>query len=106
VAEVVTRLHQCGMQVHVLTPQGRDVVHGSGAYLCLDQRPWEEIENLRRTAASASKWVGVVHVDRCPNEETAEANLPDWGPHGAQVGGVMLFGDADLLRRVVKALED
>jgi hypothetical protein len=106
VADVVNRLRESGMQVHVVMPVPKDITECSGAYLCLRQRTWGDIAGLRRTGKYASAWKGVLHVDRCPNEETAEGNLPDWGPHGARVGGVLLFGDRDMLRRAVTVLQD
>jgi hypothetical protein len=105
-ADVVNRLREGGMQVHVVMPVPQDVDRCCAAHLCLRQCKWQDIAGLRRVGASGAKWAGVLHVERCPNDETAQANLPDWGPHGARVGGVLLFGDRDMLRQAVTVLQD
>jgi hypothetical protein len=35
-----------------------------------------------------------------------EDNLRDWGEYGAQVGELLLFGDPQMLGKVVTALRD
>jgi hypothetical protein len=106
VADVVDRLREGGMRVHVVPTVSFDTLPNNSAFLCMHPRTPADLAGLCRLGARASAWVDVIQVERCPNEATAAGNLPDWGRHGARVGGVLLFGDADMVRRVVKVLED
>jgi hypothetical protein len=106
VAELVGRLRAAGLDVRVVPVVRATQDPESGAFLCERDRPWEELFPLQRAAECRGDWAGVVHAQRWPHDEDAVAFiLREWQGCSARVGEVLLFGDPDLLRRIVDALE-
>jgi hypothetical protein len=105
-AEVTARLQERGVP-YILVPSAlKSSEVGSNFFLCERDRSWEEVSRLWRAAEHGSSWAGVVLLERCPNQETAECSLAAWGPYGSMIGGVMLFGDPTMIRRIEAALQD
>jgi hypothetical protein len=106
VGELVDRLRRSGVCVWVVP-----VEHWhppdleAGAFLCERDRAREELALLGRAAEYQADWAGAVLVKRWPHWEDAEFILREWQGCSARVGDVLLFGDPDLLRRVVEATE-
>jgi hypothetical protein len=106
VGELVDRLRASGMGVRVVpvVRATRDLERG--AFLCERDRPWEELFPLPRAAECLGDWTGVVHAQRWPHDADAvEFILREWQGCSARVGDVLLFGDPDLLRRIVVAVQ-
>jgi hypothetical protein len=105
VQDVVDRLHQHGLHFHVVPVSCSISDLENGAYLCRRKRPWKDLARLRRAREYAADWVGVVHVERCYRNPAAEINLAEWGPHAAGRGTILLFGDTEMIRQIVQALD-
>jgi hypothetical protein len=106
VAELVDRLHAAGILLRAV-PVGQSIQDlENGAYLCERNRHRKELARLYRAAERRADWVGVVHCERWPrHEDTVEFILREWQSCSARVGDVLLFGDPDLLRRIVEVSE-
>jgi hypothetical protein len=66
----------------------------------------EELPRLRRAAESHADWVGVVYAQRWRRHDVAVGfSTGEWQGCSARVGDVLLFGDAELLRQIVAAME-
>jgi hypothetical protein len=102
----VARLRERGLAFHVVAACDTSGVIDNGAFLCKRQRPWVEVNALARSLTVGARWLGVVLVQRCPNWEIPGDNLQDWGEYAAQVGDLVLFGEPQLLGKVVAALRD
>jgi hypothetical protein len=105
VAEALARLQEGGVNYHVVSVMQQNRVPDCGVYLCERPQSWESLNRLPRGGAAGSRWQGVVHLERCPNEETAGFCLQEWGPYGARVGGLFFFGDPAMVGRIRAALE-
>jgi hypothetical protein len=106
VGELVDRLRAFGMQLRVVPVRRTTRDLAQGAFLCERERTWEDLSWLRRAAEYRANWVGVVHAQRWPeNEGTVAFILREWQGCSARVGDVLLFGDAELLRQIVEAME-
>jgi hypothetical protein len=106
VAELVDRLRRSGVCFGVVPVQKwRPPTLEAGAFLCERDRSWEELGLLWRAAEHQADWAGVVLVKPWPHWEDAEFVLHEWQGCSALVGDLLLFGDPDMLRRIVDALE-
>jgi hypothetical protein len=106
VVELVDRLRQSGVRVCVVPVSRSRGDLDSGAFLSQRDRPWEELSRLPRAAEYQADWVGVVHAERWPSNEESIAFLrQQCHSCSARVGGVLLFGDAQLLRQIVAAMD-
>jgi hypothetical protein len=105
VGELVDRLRASGMGVHVVPVNLATKDPEEGAFLCEGERPWEAVSMLRRGAEYRADWVGVVRAERWPDNEWSVFFIHrEWQGCSAHVGDVLLFGDPELLRRIVDAL--
>jgi hypothetical protein len=105
VAELVDRLRASGMGVHVVPVNRATKGLEDGAFLCEGERPWEAVSLLRRGAEYLADWVGVVRAEHWPDSEWAVFFIHrEWQGCSARVGDVLLFGDPELLRRIVDAM--
>ena len=104
VAEVVARLRERGLNYHVVAACHAGPIN-NGAFLCAGERPWVEVNRLSRSPAGSAHWSGVVHVQPFFNPEMAEDTMQDWDQYGARVGSLVFFGDPQMLREVMTALE-
>jgi hypothetical protein len=78
----------------------------AGVFLSARDRPWEELSRLHRAAEYQANWAGVVHAQRWPaSEESAAFIFQQWHGCSARLGDVLLFGDEQLLRQIVEAME-
>jgi hypothetical protein len=107
VAELVDRLRRSGVCVWVVpVAQWRPPnLEEEGAFLCERDRSREELALLRRAAEYQADWAGVVLVKQWPHWEDAEFVLREWQGCSAWVGDLLLFGDPDMLRRIVGAAQ-
>jgi hypothetical protein len=106
VGELVDRLRASGMGVHVVPVNQGTMGLEDGAFLCDRERPAEAVLQLHRGAERLADWVGVVHAERWPDHEGTVAFIRrEWQGCSARVGDVLLFGDPDLLGRIVAAVQ-
>jgi hypothetical protein len=106
VTELVDRVRRSGVRVWVVPVARSRPNLEAGAYLCERDRPWEELCRLRRVAEYQADWAGVVHATRWPHgEDAAGFVLREWQGCFALVGELLLFGDPDMLRRIVEAAQ-
>jgi hypothetical protein len=106
VGELVHRLRQSGVRVWVVAVSQSNQDLEAGAFLSERQRPWLEMSLLPRAAEYQADWVGVVHAQRWPaNEESVAFLCQQCQDCCARVGDVFLFGDAQLLRQIVAAMD-
>jgi hypothetical protein len=105
VGELVDRLRASGMQLRVVAAAQSTQHLEDGAFLCERECPLEELSRLRRAAESHADWVGVAYAQRWRRDEVAVGFINgEWQDCSAPVGDVLLFGDPDLLRRIVDAV--
>jgi hypothetical protein len=105
VTELVDRLRQSGVPVCVVPAARSNPALDNGAYLCEGERAQEELVRAPRAALCQAAWAGVVYAQRWPHDEDAFADmLRQWQNCSARVGDVLLFGDPELLRRIVDAV--
>jgi hypothetical protein len=106
VAELVDRLRRSGVSVWVVpVVEWRPPNLEQGAFLCERDRSREELALLGRAAESQADWAGVVLVKRWPHWEDAEFIRREWQGCSAWMGDLLLFGDPDMLRRIVGAVQ-
>jgi hypothetical protein len=106
VEELVDRLRASGIGVHVVPVNRATKDLEDGAFLCERERSWEAVSRLHRAAELLADWVGVVHAERWPENEWSVFFIRrEWQGCSARVGDVLLFGDAQLLRQIVAAME-
>jgi hypothetical protein len=106
VGELVDRQRASGMQLRVVAAAQSTQHLDDGAFLCERDCPLEELSRLRRAAESHADWVGVVYAQRWRRDDVAVGFINgEWQGCSAWVGDVLLFGDPDLLRRIVTAVE-
>jgi hypothetical protein len=105
VEEALSRLREAGLCYHVMPTGQYNPSLDNGVFLCERPQSWQHLSRLARCGVEGSRWAGVVHLQRCPNEETANFCLADWGPHGGRVGRVFFFGNPDMVQRVKAVLE-
>ena len=106
VGELVDRLRASGIRVHVVPVNRATKDLEDGAFLCERERSWEAVSRLHRGAEHRADWVGVVHAQRWPDNEWSVFFIHrEWQGCSAHVGDVLLFGDAELLRQIVEAME-
>jgi hypothetical protein len=106
VGELVDRLRASGMQLRVVAAAQSTQHLEDGAFLCERDCPLEELSRLRRAAESHADWVGVVYAQRWRRDDVAVGfSNGEWQGCSAGVGDVLLFGDAELLRQIVEAME-
>jgi hypothetical protein len=105
VGQLVDRVRQQGMDLHVVPAMLSNPDLEGGAFLCERDRRWEELSFLGRIASRQAEWAGIVHAHRWPcNEDSTAFILREWQSCSARVGDVLLFGDPEMLRRIVEAL--
>jgi hypothetical protein len=102
-AELVARLQECGVNFYLLFVASNNPDPEAGLFLCTQERSWDDMP-WPRLGKYGDRWAGVVHVQRCPNEETLAMLLADWGHFGAVFGGVVVFGDPQIIGRIESAL--
>jgi hypothetical protein len=99
VGELLERLRAAGVPWHV-TP----VIEGGrpeqGAYLCDRPRRREELLRLGRWPELAPRWRGVVLAD----QHNPASFVGGWEENGVVVGDVSLYGDCDMLKRILAIL--
>jgi hypothetical protein len=101
--QLIARLEEAGVRLRVVGVSRNANDLDNGLFLCATERSWEELA-LTRSGSCGERWVGVVHVQRLPDEELATYWLADWGRFGASVGGVVVFGDPAIISRIQAAL--
>jgi hypothetical protein len=105
VRELVDQLRQRRLCLHVVPVSRMTQDLDDGAFLCAGERPWRELNGLRLPAANRGDWAGVVQARPWPaNDDTVAFLVQDGQTDTARVGDVLLFGDPQLLRRIVAAL--
>jgi hypothetical protein len=106
VGELVDRLRGSGMQLRVV-PAAQSTQHlDDGAFLCERDCPLEELSRLRRAAEGHADWIGVVYAQRWRRDDVVvEFINGELQGCSTRVGDVLLFGDAELLRQIVAAME-
>jgi hypothetical protein len=103
--ELIERLHQAGLSLHVV--QMTDTTPEAGLYLCERPREREQLQWLRRAAEYGDRWQGVVFCELRPRQgENSNAELERWGKYGLRIGPFLFFGDPVLLRRIDQALPE
>jgi hypothetical protein len=107
VPDLLARLEARGLRLHAVAASRATGDLRMGAYLCEDERPWEDLAGLPIGAAYAGRWHGVVLVTGpfgplAPLPEEAAG----WGENGLRAGPFVFFGDAALLRRIAEALSE
>jgi hypothetical protein len=106
VGELVDRLRASGMQLRVVLAAQSTQHLEDGAFLCERDCPVEELSRLCRAAESHADWVGVVYAQRWRRDDVAVGfSNGEWQGCSGWVGDVLLFGDAELLRQIVEAME-
>jgi hypothetical protein len=106
VGELVDRLRASGIQLQVVAAAQSTQHLEDGAFLCERDCPLEELSRLRRAAESHADWVRVVYAERWRRDDVAAGFINgEWQGCSARVGDVLLFGDAELLRQIVEAME-
>ena len=107
VPDLLARLEARGLRLHAVAASRATGDLRMGAYLCEDERAWEDVAGLPVGAACAGRWRGVVLVTGpfgplAPLSEEAAG----WGENGLRAGPFVFFGDAALLRRIAEALSE
>jgi hypothetical protein len=107
VPDLLARLEARGLRLHAVPASRATGDLRMGAYLCEDERSWEDLAGLPIGAAYAGRWRGVVLVTGpfgplAPLPEEAAG----WGENGLRAGPFVFFGDAALLRRIAEALSE
>jgi hypothetical protein len=75
----------------------------ASAFLTETSRSWAELNSLARSPNRIAGWKGTVLCARWVPDEVERAQLEG---HGLQADRFFLFGDADLLQRIVDALRE
>jgi hypothetical protein len=107
VGELVDRLRERGLFFVAVPVSQINPNVNNGAFLCVRDRSLEELAQRRWLAAYQADWVGVVHAERWPapaHELMLGHVVGEWPTYAARVGDVLLFGDPEMLRRIVAAL--
>jgi hypothetical protein len=106
VGELVDRLRERSLCFVVVPASQTDPNVDNGVYLCVRDRSPEELVQLPRLAPRRADWAGVVHAERWPAHELFLGDFAwEAPPCAARVGDVLLFGDPEMLRRIVAALD-
>ena len=105
VPDLLAHLGSRGLRLHAVAASRATGDLSQGAYLCEDERPWEDVAALPMHAARAARWRGVVlvmpsHGPFVPSPE----EVAGWGESGLVAGPFVFFGDAALRRRIAAAL--
>jgi hypothetical protein len=103
--ELVDRLRQSGVHFWVVPVLQSGLDLDAGVFLCARDRSWEELSRLHRAAEYQAEWAGAVLAQQWPAYEgSIDFIRREWQGCSAGVGDLLLFGDPDLLRRIVAAV--
>jgi hypothetical protein len=107
VPDLLARLEARGLRLHAVPASRATGDLRMGAYLCEDERAWEDVAGLPTSAAHAGRWRGVVLVTgRFGPFAPVPEEAAGWGENGLRAGPFMFFGDTALLRRIAAALAE
>jgi hypothetical protein len=103
--ELLARLREQRVELHP-APVGRVGELSAGAFLSEAPLTWEQRARLARARERARDWRGVVLALPTPpsTDDGFELQLREWKEYSLVAGGVVLFGDPELLARIAEAL--
>ena len=98
--QFVDHLTAQGLTLNVVT------THKSGSwsnsiYLTTDtSATWDGLQQKMRSVDRIDQWQGVVLVERIIKKPGPQWDVREWGENGLQLDRFVLFGDADLIKRI------
>ena len=106
--DLLAHLQKRGVHLHVVNTRKDGDVRGSvylnSVYLSKDPNAtWLSLAGKKKVVESIHDWTGTVWVGHALSPFDAEDRLAQWGANGCQIGGLLLFGDEQLLRCIQEA---
>jgi hypothetical protein len=101
-SDFLEHLQQQGATLHVV-PAAKFGGVECGVFLTEDSNvSWDTVQSKRGVVANIADWRGMVRVNAVNYRSAAGADdlLNQWGEYGCRIGDFLLFGDAELLRRI------
>jgi hypothetical protein len=104
IPELAVHLNRKGVEVQLWTvPKYGPLNHS--AYLTSTVKKWRDLNALNKDPGRIQEWRGILYCERI-GESDATHLLEQWGDHCLIVGPFLLYGDAELLKRVSIALAE
>jgi hypothetical protein len=105
IPQLVLRLHARGVDLHVV-PVIKNGPVGHSAYLTVDERTWEEVNDLMASPEYLGRWRGVVLCEEYGHGHPDPAHVAAWGDGCTELRPFLLFGDPAIRARIDEALRD
>jgi hypothetical protein len=102
ITELAVHLNRKGVEVQVWTvPKNGPLNHS--AYLTSTVKEWHDLNALNKDPRRIQEWRGTLYCERIGESEASHL-LKQWDYRCLIVGPFLLYGDAELLKRVRMAL--
>jgi hypothetical protein len=99
-SQLVNHLHAQGLTLHVV-PTRKSGIWSNSIYLTADPHAaWLCFQQKSRNVERIEQWQGIVLVEQLSKEPGPQWDVSQWGENGLQIDRFVLFGDADLIRRI------
>jgi hypothetical protein len=98
--QFVDHLDSRGLGLHVV-PTHKSGNWSNSIYLAADpEASWPELQKKSRSLERIEQWHGVVLLERLTNGPGPKWDVEQWGENGLQIDRFVLFGDAELIRKI------
>jgi hypothetical protein len=105
-AEFIAHLQAQGVPARVVSSRQDGLMHAV-AYLTENpEETWDSFQSKRRLVECIGEWRGSDCVERVGSYVNVDDDVASWGKYGCRIGDFILFGDEDLLRRILVACQE
>jgi hypothetical protein len=104
IAELAVFLNRKGVEVQLWTVPKNGPLNYS-AYLTSTVKEWRDLNVLNKDPSRIQEWRGTLYCERIGESDVSHL-LDQWDDRCLVVGPFLLYGDAELLKRVRIALAD
>jgi hypothetical protein len=102
--QFVDHLQSRGLALHVV-PTHKSGNWSNAIYLTVDPEAcWQDLQMKSRSLERIEQWTGVVLIERLTNAPGPTWDVEQWGEHGLQVDRFVVFGDAELIRKIGESI--
>lgn len=101
--QFIDHLRAAGLRAKAV-PANEEGRWGNTVYLSEDPAAtWSSFQLKNRNVERIDQWQGAVWIEHLRKEGDTEWDVARWGRHGCQIGRFVVFGDARLVERIIKA---
>jgi hypothetical protein len=104
ITEFIQHLQSAGLHFRVISTRKDGKLAHSAFLTQAEPASWSTLQCMNRNVENIDQWHGSVWIEHLSAAGETEWYVGDWGRHGCQIDRFVLFGDADLVQQIHKAL--